>query len=238
MFDVDVAKEVGIIAAILFQNIAFWCQHSRANNKNFFDGRYWTFNTNKAMCELFPYLSSKMIRTALQKLVDEGLIITGNYNKLAYDRTTWYALTEKGESIFLNGKKELPVGANGIDRSGEPIPDINTDINANINTDVGKKRKRFIPPTVEEIKAYAYEIDYNLDAQYFYDYYQTNNWRKSDGKPVLNWKLTVQTWKRNDQQRGIDTHARRTEPTPIVLTDEERAEIDRIYAQNGRDAFM
>ena len=101
-----------------------------------------------------------------------------------------------------------------------------------------KKRKRFTPPTVEEIKAYAYEIDYNLDAQYFYDYYQTNNWRKSDGKPVLNWKLTVQTWKRNDQQRGIDTQARRTEPTPIVLTDEERAEIDRIYAQNGRDAFM
>ena len=101
-----------------------------------------------------------------------------------------------------------------------------------------KKRKRFTPPTVEEIKAYAYEIDYNLDAQYFYDYYQTNNWRKSDGKPVLNWKLTVQTWKKSDQQRGIDTHARRTEPTPIVLTDEEQREIERVYAQNGRDAFM
>ena len=133
MFDVDVANQVGVIAAILFQNIAFWCQHSRANGKNFFDGRYWTFNTNKALCELFPYLTSKMIRTAMLRLVDDGLIITGNYNKLAYDRTTWYALTEKGESIFLKSKKDLPSGANGIDREGEPIPDINTDINTDNN---------------------------------------------------------------------------------------------------------
>ena len=97
-----------------------------------------------------------------------------------------------------------------------------------------KKRKRFTPPTVEEIKAYAYEIDYNLDAQYFYDYYQTNNWRKSDGKPILNWKLTVQTWKRNDQQRGIDTHARRTDPdNEVVITPEQERIIADIYASGG-----
>ena len=133
MFDVEVAKQVGIIAAILFQNIAYWCQHSRANEKNFYDGRYWTFNTNKAFCELFPYLTSKMIRTALQKLTDAGLLVTGNYNKLAYDRTIWYALSEKGESIFLKGQFDLPLGANGFAANGEPIPDINTYISTNIN---------------------------------------------------------------------------------------------------------
>lgn len=135
MFDVDVAKQVGIIAAILFQNIAYWCQHSKANEKNYYDGRYWTFNTNKAFCELFPYLSSKMIRTALQKLVDAGLVVTGNYNKQAYDRTIWYALSENGESIFLKGQMDLPLGANGFAASGEPIPNINSNKNTNINTE-------------------------------------------------------------------------------------------------------
>ena len=135
MFDIDVAKQVGIIAAILFQNIAYWCQHSKANEKNFYDGRYWTYNTNKAFCELFPYLSSKMIRTALQKLTDAGLVVTGNYNKMAYDRTIWYALSEKGESIFLKGQFHLPLGANGFAANGEPIPNINSNKNSNINTE-------------------------------------------------------------------------------------------------------
>ena len=60
------------------------------------------------------------------------------------------------------------------------------------------KRKRFIPPTVEEIKTYCNEIGYDLDVQFFYDYYQTANWKRSDGKPVLNWKQTIQSWKKRD----------------------------------------
>ena len=133
MFDIDVAKEVGVIAAILFQNIAFWCQHSEANGTNFFDGRYWTYNTNKAFCEIFPYLSSKNIRTGLQKLMDAGLILTGNYNQKAYDRTIWYTLSEKGKCIFQKGQMDLPIAANGIADSGEPIPYINTNRKPNIN---------------------------------------------------------------------------------------------------------
>lgn len=100
------------------------------------------------------------------------------------------------------------------------------------------KRKRFVKPTPDELNAYALEIDYNLNAEAFIDYYEANGWKIGGKSPMKDWKAAVRQWKRHDQQRGIDTHARRTEPTPIVLTDEERAEIDRIYAQNGRDAFM
>ena len=135
MFDVEIAQEVGIMAAVLFQNIAFWCMHSRANGNNFHDGRYWTYNTNRAFCELFPYMTSKIIRTSLQKLIDADMIVTGNYNERPYDRTIWYALSEKGKCIFLRGQKDLPYRANGIAPEGEPIPDINTDIRADINTD-------------------------------------------------------------------------------------------------------
>jgi len=129
-FDVDVAIQYGINAAIVFQDMAYWCEHSRNNRANFYDGRYWTFNSNKALCEHYPYLSSKAIRSAIQKLVDAGLIVTGNYNKLPFDRTLWYALTDEGERIFRKGNLHFPKKANDIfpkgqmssSQKGEPIP--------------------------------------------------------------------------------------------------------------------
>lgn len=127
-FDIDVAKIYGVNAAILLKYIGHWIDKNKANDKHFHDGNYWTYNSVKAFKELFPYMSEKVIRNTLKKLEDDGIIVTGNYNKAAYDRTTWYALTEKGKSICLFGKMEIDEMANGNLQKGEPIPDINTDI--------------------------------------------------------------------------------------------------------------
>lgn len=62
-------------------------------------------------------------------------------------------------------------------------------------------RKQFVPPTVDEIRTYADSIGYNLDAQFFFDYYESANWIRSDGNPVLNWKQTVQSWKKRDETK-------------------------------------
>lgn len=134
-FDIDIAKIYGVNAAILLKHIGHWIDKNKANGKHFYDGNYWTYNSVKAFKELFPYMSEKVIRNTLKKLEDDGIIITGNYNKVAYDRTTWYALTEKGKSIFLLGKMEIDERENGNIQKGEPIPYINTDNNTNITSD-------------------------------------------------------------------------------------------------------
>ncbi|MDA5558699.1 hypothetical protein [Shimia sp. MMG029] len=100
---------VGLNAAVIFQNIVFWVEKNQANRNNFREGRYWTYNSISAFGELFPYLSGKQIRTALEKLVASGLILKGNFNDDRYDRTCWYAL---GNSICPDGqidptKKEI-----------------------------------------------------------------------------------------------------------------------------------
>lgn len=100
IFDIDVAQLVGLNAAAILENIAHWCEHNAANNANLHDGHYWTYNSTKAFSELFPYMTVNVIRTALKKLKDNGLILTGNYNKSAYDRTMWYTLTEKAETLL------------------------------------------------------------------------------------------------------------------------------------------
>lgn len=122
-FDPTIAEQVGVNAAVVYQNILFWCEKNKANNKHCYDGLYWTYNTVKAWKELIPYLSIQSIRTALKKLEDEGLIKTGNFNKAGYDRTMWYAST----LICENQQMDLPESTNGFVKNNKPIPDINTD---------------------------------------------------------------------------------------------------------------
>lgn len=154
-FDTNVAKEVGVEEAVMLENIYYWILKNKANNKHFYDGNYWTYNTITAFEELFPFWSKKQITRILKKLEINNFIVTGNYNKVSYDRTKWYALTQKALCIFPNGEMDLPKRENGfpqigksnclngeieltkqenrIDQKGKPIPNINTNINTNIN---------------------------------------------------------------------------------------------------------
>lgn len=165
-FDANIAKEYGIHCAIIFQNIWHWVKKNEANETNFYDGQYWTYNSIKAFGELFPYLTKKQIENALKKLRDEGLIETGNYNVVRYDRTLWYAVTEKGKSIILNGVNRIPNNSksnsstgeidftnegNRIPSEGEPIPYINTDINTDRNTDRNTYNKAVYYPMDERL---------------------------------------------------------------------------------------
>ena len=132
-FDTDIAEKYGINAAILLQNIGYWTKINEANNINYFDGAYWTYNSRKAYKKLFPYMSERQIFNALQKLIDNDIIITGHYSKLAYDRTLWYALTQKGKCILHFDTMDIAKMSNGYCENVKPITDINSYINNNNN---------------------------------------------------------------------------------------------------------
>ena len=205
IFDVDIAEKYGIHAAILLENLGYWIKQNEANETNFYDGYYWTFNSRRAYREIFPYMSERQIDTAFHKLIDDGLVITGNYNKLAYDRTLWYALTQKGKSILHFDGMEITKTQNATQQNVSPIPDINTNIKTDINTN-----KRFIVPTVEEVAAYCRERNNNVDPVHFVDYYTANDWKVGRNK-MKDWKAAVRTWERNsfsgsnnNQKRGAN----------------------------------
>ena len=120
-FDPVIAKQVGLNAATIYQNILWWAEKNAANDKHCHDGYVWTYNSITAFGDLFPYLTLKQIRTALTKLEDDGLLVSGCYNKSTYDRTKWYAPT------CLAGEIDLPSRANEVAPQGKPIPVINTD---------------------------------------------------------------------------------------------------------------
>ena len=142
-FNPLIAKEVGIECAILLYNIEFWIEKNKANNKHFYEGKYWTYNSTKAFAELFPYMSERVIYKAIQKLIENGYLIKGNFNQNSFDRTCWYALGDKidnsigenpnyqmGESILPNGKMENTKWENDNN-----VTDINTDVTHFENAD-------------------------------------------------------------------------------------------------------
>lgn len=66
----------------------------------------------------------------------------------------------------------------------------------------GKKRegaRKFCKPSVEEVEAYAASKEKQIDAQRFWDYYESNGWRVGRG-PMKDWKAAVRNWIRNDKE--------------------------------------
>lgn len=200
-FEVEIAEKYGVNAAIILENMRFWLAKNEANETNFHDGRCWTYNSIKAFETLFPYMSSSSISRTLKKLEEENLIITGNYNKVAYDRTKWYAFTDKARQLFKMtdsishfDQMESAEMQNGFSDLTEPIPDRNPDRKPSKN--IGEKRKRFTAPSLEEVRAYCIERNNSVDPQRFIDYYESKGWMIGKNK-MKDWKAAVRTWENN-----------------------------------------
>ena len=68
---------------------------------------------------------------------------------------------------------------------------------------VGMAKREFIPPTLEEVKAYIIEAGcLKVDAGEFITYYATNDWRDSNNKPLKVWKLKIRYWQSMASEMG------------------------------------
>lgn len=148
-FDIDHAKQYGLHEAILIANFQFWIIKNKANGRHQYDGRTWTYNSARALADLMPYLSDRQIRRTLDNLVEIGVLVKGNYNPSAYDRTLWFAFAD--ESKFQIGHIHSPNSANGKPEFGGS----HTDINHIENTD--SKHSSPAKPAGADVEA-AFEV--------------------------------------------------------------------------------
>lgn len=87
----------------------------------------------------------------------------------------------------------------GIDTT---VTDTVTDtvtVNNNTKTNNKKDKSKFIPPTLEEVKAYIAVRDLKVDSNSFYEYFTEGNWTDSKGNKVKNWKQKLLTWSNYDK---------------------------------------
>lgn len=91
--DRKLAATIGLNEAIVLQHIHYWLVNNQKSNTNFYEGRYWTFNSMKKWHEeVFYFWSIETVKRVFKSLEKEGLLIVGNFNKKGYDRTKWYTI--------------------------------------------------------------------------------------------------------------------------------------------------
>lgn len=99
-YNVSVAADVGINAAVIFYNICYWVEENTANERNRVNGEYWTYNTINAFKTLFPEMTYEQVRNALRKLENNGYIKSAFLNEDARDRTKWYTVCDTDKWIL------------------------------------------------------------------------------------------------------------------------------------------
>ena len=62
-----------------------------------------------------------------------------------------------------------------------------------------KPTKRFVPPTLEEVKNFIVEKGYSVDAESFIAFYQSKNWYVGKNK-MKDWKAAILTWEKREKE--------------------------------------
>lgn len=164
-FNVDAAVKVGVNAAVILEQLNWWIDKNRQNERHFHDGRYWTYNSVKSFKRSYPYMSEKAIRTAIGKLVDGGYVVEGDYNTDRYARPKWYAITAEGYELIgercPEGQHVLPKRATRDSQKGNTLDSIysslSTSYESTDNVGGAQKGNSKVEPPYSEIIAYLNE---------------------------------------------------------------------------------
>lgn len=110
-------------------------------------------------------------------------------------------------------------------KENNTVPNITT----NNTNEYKEKRKRFTPPSVEDVRSYCIERKNGIDPQAFVDYYSARGWKL--GKETMkDWKAAVRTWenRRKGDNAKQNTKYVRNEPTPEWLKEDAEAYKERM----------
>ena len=145
--------------------------------------------------------------------------------RLDVNARKWADVRQKRrEAGRLGGKRRQANQANQANatfaKQNQANQAVNVNVNANVNANVSSNediymgadkppappsssgRKRFAPPTLEEVAAYCSERHNSVSPSAFVDYYEARGWKYGTGKPMVNWKAAVRTWEQKDKERA------------------------------------
>ena len=112
------------------------------------------------------------------------------------------------------GKDRLSQDKSGKDKQGEGSNGASAPTN----------RKRFMRPSIQEIKEYCTEKGYtHVDAEYFWNYYENINWHVGKNK-MKSWKLAVANWEKRQIEFERQKGAAANQQTGLFMqhTEEEK----------------
>ena len=214
-----------------FEEVVFYRLIVTADDYGRLDGRMVVLKN-----DLFPTkdtITKKAVEDAINKLVSVGLLVPyvdaeSNMPYLVFRK--W----EKHQTV-RNKYSKYPAPPDGlIANCKQTLTDCKQvfekccdESESKIESESESKgsiraRTRFTAPTVDEVKAYATEKGYTLDAERFVAYYESNGWRVGRN-PMRDWQAAVRNWATREKPEARTQLDRQPQENPALN-----------YAQRGQ----
>lgn len=136
------------------------------------------------MLDIQNFIGKGSTEADRQRLYDRRISEERKQNKLTQSRNL--------EEIFKKSTPEIEIEL-------EKDIEIEKEIHSSAKSTT-TKRKRFEKPSISDIKQYCMERNNNVNAEQFYDHYESNGWKV--GKNAMkDWKAAVRTWEKNNYNK-------------------------------------
>lgn len=162
--------------------------------------------------------------------VDDNINNNYQVNITKEDKEIYKAFKEKLEEKEKKGI-DIPKTENNAKKSQES--GLKTKVAENSQP---KTKKKFQKPTVEEIQAYIKEANLTkVDANAFFDHFESNGWLISGKAPMKDWKAAVRTWNRRSDR--FNNNQNNNKNKNVFLEEYKRLEEEERQAKEEKPFF-
>lgn len=171
------------------------------------DGGYIYINENMAYTD-------EMLSVIMNKPLNIIQLALGTFTRLGMieldDKGIYLINFEKYQSLdklqeireynrLAQQKHREKIKCQKLSMTSQDCQDIDIDKDKDIDKEYIKesKKKSFKKPTIEEIQDYCKERNNSINADAFYDFYESKNWYVGKNK-MQNWKAAIRTWEQRD----------------------------------------
>lgn len=173
---------------------------------------------------------------------EDGVIVIKHWklhNTIQGDRYTPTVYQDELKSLGIKKNKAYTLNGNNLETKCIQIGNnLETNCKQNVSTDIDKdidkdidivleKDKGFIKPTLEELEKYINENKLNVNAPYFYNYYESNGWKVGPNQ-MEDWKAKLKQWSLKEKTN------KRELPTYHVMEDDNEGKEEIINSLKER----
>ena len=101
------------------------------------------------------------------------------------------SVTQALQDSYCNATDNISISISNSNNSNS--------LSSSLKNNIKKKREVFIKPSIDEIRNYILDDNLNVDANTFFDYYESNGWVVGKNK-MKDWKATLRNWHRKNVQ--------------------------------------
>lgn len=136
---------------------------------------------------------------------DSGVIVIKHWlihNYIQKDRYHETVYTEEKSMLSVKDNKAYTLSS--CTQNVDKLDTENRQVETKVVEVIEEKKtpsKRFVPPTVDEVRAYCEERKNNVDADSFVSFYESKGWMVGKNK-MKDWKACVRTWERSRKNSG------------------------------------